>query len=181
MNFLGSLIGLGGAATMLPGILRSSTENRMRALAAGRGPSAARTMLQQQGAANARNALSVASSQPGGLGLLQGLRSMEEMNRTAGQQAANARVQEQMASIGAAKQAEDERHNRLKQFGGAIAGLGSSFDAQMTAADQSQAAQTAEAAKTASAPIPSTQLQSGAAPPADPNALPPWMQQYRLR
>lgn len=206
MNFLGSLIGLGGAAAgSIPSLLRSGVENRMRAMAAGRGPSAAQTMLQQQGAANARNALSVASAQPGGLGLLQGLRSMEEMNRTAGQQAANARVQEQMQAIGAAKQAEDARHQALYRLGAGVAGMGSAFDAQQTAAQQADLAHQREMEKlrleqagreratdaarqtqvqnqVAATPLPTTQLtEPTLGQPQDPNALPAWMQSIRLR
>lgn len=184
MNFLGSLIGLGGAAAgSIPSLLRSGVENRMRAMAAGRGPSAAQTMLQQQGAANARNALSVASAQPGGLGLLQGLRSMEEMNRTAGQQATNARVQEQMQAIGAAKQAEDARHQALYRLGAGVAGMGSAFDAQQTAAQQADLAhQTQVQNQVATTPLPTTQLaEPTLGQPQDPNALPAWMQSIRLR
>lgn len=191
MNFLGSLIGLGGAAAgSIPSLLRSGVENRMRAMAAGRGPSAAQTMLQQQGAANARNALAVASAQPGGLGLLQGLRSMEEMNRTAGQQAANARIQEeaamrqnQLAAAGMAKQAEDARHQSLYRLGAGVAGMGAAFDAQQTAAQQADAArQTQVQNQVASTPIPTTQLtEPTLGQPQDPNALPAWMQSLRLR
>lgn len=135
--FLGSLLGLtttiGGS---VPKLFAGARERQLNRMAAGKGPSAAGTMLQQQAASNARNALSIASSQPGGLGLLQGLRSAEEMNRTAGQQAANARVQEQMQAVGAAKQANDQRQDTLGKMGAAVGQFGSAFDAQNVAAQQ---------------------------------------------
>lgn len=194
--FLGSLLGLttsiGGS---VPKLFAGARERQLNQMAVGKGPSAASTMLQQQAAANARNALSIASAQPGGLGLLQGLRSAEEMNRTAGQQAANARVQEQMQAVGAAKQANDQRQDTLGRMGAAVGQFGSAFDAQNLASQQADKAQAHElklAELNRQAPQPAgTPMTPAAAPatqltpppslqPTDPNALPDFYKRFNL-
>lgn len=132
---LGSLLGLGtSVGGAIPGLLQGDRERDLNRLAQGKGPSAARTMLANQGAQNAANAQAVASAQPGGLGLLQGLRSAETANRDAAQQMGQARVQEQLGAIGAAKQARDQRMAGIGRVGAAIGQFGSSLDATDAAA-----------------------------------------------
>lgn len=132
---LGSLLGLGtSVGGAIPGLIQGDRERDLNRLAQGKGPSAARTMLANQGAQNAANAQAVASAQPGGLGLLQGLRSAETANRDAAQQMGQARVQEQLGAIGAAKQARDQRMAGIGRVGAAIGQFGSSLDASNAAA-----------------------------------------------
>lgn len=133
---LASLLGLGTSiGGAIPSLIPGDREKQLNRLAQGKGPSAAQTMLTNQGAQNARNAQAVAAGQPGGLGLLQGLRSAEGANRDAAQQAGAARVQEQLGAIGAAKQARDQRMGGIAKVGAAIGQFGSSLDASNAAAD----------------------------------------------
>jgi len=131
---LGSLLGLGTIASQIPALIPGDREKQLNRLAQGKGPSAARTMLANQGAQNAANAQAVASAQPGGLGLLQGLRSAETANRDAAQQMGQARVQEQLGAIGAAKQARDQRMEGIGKLGASIGAAGAAADASDAAA-----------------------------------------------
>lgn len=130
-HMLPGLLGIGaGMAGQIPGLVQSPEERRLRQMAAGRGTSAAQTMLQQQAGANARNAMSVAAAQPGGLGLLQGLRSAEEGNRGAMERMSAIRAMEQQGAIEGAHNMRQQRTGGWARMGMGAAQTGGALGAQ---------------------------------------------------